>query len=316
MRNRPRIINHMGPEIGAALRAHSARPEVTDLASGDSPWDIVDGTDILVTHATPAWKNTPGDWVPPASLNWVQTFSVGIEIYPPQLLRGRIVTNGRGQASEPIADYVLAAILRRLRPLEDLAATSAADWQDPSLRALGEETIGLFGYGAIGQAVARRVRAFGMRVVAMRRTPWPDAPEDIRVVSTAEELFAGTDHLVLAAPLTAATRHVVNARLLTHARPGLHLVNISRGGLVDQAALVSALDAGHLSFATLDVTDPEPLPDTHPLYRHPKVLVTPHLSWVGGDAQTIFRDKLLRNLTLWQDGDKDMVDQVDLAQEY
>jgi hypothetical protein len=118
------------------------------------------------------------------------------------------------------------------------------------------------------------------------------------------ELAASCDHLVLAAPSTPQTRHLINAEVLAQARPGLHLINIGRGALVDQVALLEALDAGRLSRATLDVTDPEPLPAGHPLYRHPKVRVSPHTSAISPYIREALIAKVRLNLGRYLAGEE------------
>jgi phosphoglycerate dehydrogenase-like enzyme len=119
-------------------------------------------------------------------------------------------------------------------------------------------------------------------------------------VKTFEALIDGADHLVLAAPLTARTRHIVNAASLARAKPGLHIVNIARGELIDNAALREALDSGRVSAASLDVVSPEPLPAGHWLYDHSKVRLSPHISWswpLAPDTRgRIFADNLRRFL--------------------
>src|SRR5690606_11871055 len=144
------------------------------------------------------------------------------------------------------------------------------------------QTLGIAGYGAIGREVAKRAQALGMDVLALRRGGAAVAPDTgVRAVASVEDLLGASDHVVLALPITPQTRHCINARSLAHAKPGLHLVNIARGALVDQPALLQALDSGRLSGATLDVTDPEPLPEGHALYHHPRVHLTPHVSWAA-----------------------------------
>lgn len=117
-----------------------------------------------------------------------------------------------------------------------------------------------------------------MKVVVNRRGYWDSAPEGVTPSPSPEAMFAQADHVVVAAPLTDQTQRLIGSKLLSHAKTGLHLINISRGGLVDQDALLAPLDAGVISAATLDVTTPEPLPDGHRLYSHPNVLVSPHIS--------------------------------------
>jgi phosphoglycerate dehydrogenase-like enzyme len=118
-----------------------------------------------------------------------------------------------------------------------------------------------------------------MDVVAYRRRAAAAPLEGVEVLTSLPELLARSDHVVVAAPATPATFHLIDADALAAVKPGAHLVNIARGTLVDQDALVAALDRGQLSGASLDTVDPEPLPEGHPLYAHPKVRVSPHISW-------------------------------------
>jgi len=156
----------------------------------------------------------------------------------------------------------------------------------------------LVGLGGIGLATAERALPFGMKVRALLRRPEPSPLEGVEMVGSLDELLPEADHLVLAAPATPRTRHLINAETLALVKPGVHLVNIARGALVDQDALRVALDDGRVAMATLDTVDPEPLPEGHWLYSHPKVRLSAHVSWASpaGMARTleIFVDNLRR----------------------
>src|SRR5262249_8312038 len=157
-------------------------------------------------------------------------------------------------------------------------------------------TLALVGLGGIGTAIARRALAFDMHVRALRRTDAPSPIEGVEVVRDIDSLVAGADHLVLAAPATARTRHLVDAGLLSRVKPGLHLVNIARGTLVDQDALSVALDDGRVAMASLDTVDPEPLPAGHWLYTHPKVRLFAHISWYTEFLQSAAIEIFVDNL--------------------
>ncbi len=141
----------------------------------------------------------------------------------------------------------------------------------------------------------RRALAFGMRVSFVRRT---DAPPPLAAMERCglTEVLAAADHLVVAAPSTAATRHLLGAEALAGVKPGVHVVNVSRGSLIDQAALLEALDDGRVARVTLDVTEPEPLPSGHPLYGHPRVRLSPHVSWSAPGALSRLVDRFVDNL--------------------
>jgi len=133
--------------------------------------------------------------------------------------------------------------------------------------------------GAIATAVARRALAFDMEVLAHRRTEAPAPVEGIELVDHLTSLLARSDHVVVAAPATSQTRHLLDEDAFGAIRPGAHLINIARGELIDQEALRTALDGGRVSMATLDTVEPEPLPAGHWLYDHPRVRLSPHISW-------------------------------------
>jgi phosphoglycerate dehydrogenase-like enzyme len=153
-----------------------------------------------------------------------------------------------------------------------------AHWNIARLGTLSHRTLGLVGMGAIGSEVARRALAFDMTVNAVRRRP-QSAPDGVTMVDDLETLLGTADHVVVAAPSTPETYHLIGERAFAAMKPGVHLVNISRGALVDQDALRKALDDDIVAMASLDVVDPEPLPEGHWLFEHPKTRVSAHVSW-------------------------------------
>jgi phosphoglycerate dehydrogenase-like enzyme len=243
----------------------------------------------------------PQGW--PYKLRWIQSISTGVDEFPPWIHDVEIVTCGRGSNSAPIAEYVLASLLAVEKHLDDVWIKDAAAWQRRELGTLDGKTLGLLGYGSIGQAVAARAAPFGMRILATRRSaadaPGPDA-SGVNFVSL-DTLLAESDHLVIALPLTNATSGLIGKAALARVKPGVHLVNISRGRILDHVALLEALERKQVGFATLDVTEPEPLPAGHPLYTHPKVHISPHLSWSNGKrgqaVAELFRENLRRFLS-------------------
>ena len=275
------VVNQIGPAIGATFEAHPARPTVIADLSPAEPWRVPPEADVLLTRPHPSWRQAPKEPPPgwPHGLKWVQVTSAGVDIYPDWLKREVVMTTGRGVAAEPIAEYVLAVMLAREKRLDEISIHTPAPPYSADLGGLCGKTLGLFGYGAIGKEIARKASVFDMKVLAVRRSPWVEPDPLVTPADSPEDLFAQSDHLVVALATTPQTRQIVNADLLAHAKPGLHLVNIARGSLVDQDALVAALDSGRLGAASLDVTDPEPLPAGHRLLTHPRVRVTPHVSW-------------------------------------
>jgi phosphoglycerate dehydrogenase-like enzyme len=185
----------------------------------------------------------------------------------------------------------------------------------PSLDSVAGSTLALVGLGGIGSAVARRARAFDMRVRALRRTDAPSPVDGVEIVHDIGELVSDADHLVLAAPATARTRHLIDAEVLAQVKPGLHLVNIARGALVDQDALRVALEDDRVAMATLDTVDPEPLPEAHWLYSHPKVRLSAHISWYEPQLQKAALEIFLENIGRFSRGEP-LREVVDPAEGY
>jgi len=264
-----------------------------------------------LTRSLPSWREAPAAapevWT--QRRRWVQTMSAGVDVFPRWLLEVSDLSCGKGIASVAIAEYVLASILAFEKRLHAVTVTGAAQWQVHSLGGLSGKTIGIVGYGTIGREVARRAVAFDMVVKAVRRSAWDGSDQFATPAENIEALIEMADHLVIAVPVTVETRQLIDARLLARARPGLHLINVSRGALVDQDALVSALHKGTLAGATLDVTNPEPLPDGHPLYSFANVRITPHVSWSDPSYDQKFTAKLMDNFDRYLSG-RPLVDLV------
>lgn len=233
-----------------------------------------------------------------AGVQWVQAMGTGIDGLAPEVLAAPVVTSSRGASAVAIAEYVVAVIGAFARGFPDNWIREPPEtWNFQRASPLAGATLGIFGFGGIGQRLARIALAMEMEVVAVRRHPGPSPVPGVAMAGSLAELLGVADHLVLAAPATEDTRHVVCAESLAKAKPGLHLVNIARGSLVDQEALRAALDEGTVARASLDVTDPEPLPAGHWLYEHPRVYLTPHSSWVGPSVERsieLFCDNLER----------------------
>lgn len=307
------VASQLEADFNAGLAALPFGPTVL-AAPADEPWEAAAQADVLVVRPSPEWRarrDTPAPAAWPGKLRWVCSASAGIDFYPPWLLDAPLVTCGRGTASDEIADYVIAAIYLRAKDLAGAAIRSAADWRFVPLGRVAGATVGIVGLGAIGQAVARRALALGARVVAVRRgSAGAHTPEGVELLDTVAAVVAQSDHIVISVPATAQTRHLFDRQLLAQVKPGAHLINVARGSIVDQQALIAALDAGRLAFATLDVTDPEPLPEGHPLYLHPQIRLTPHISSNYQAVRHRLLEKLSRDLTRFAQGEapSDIVD--------
>ena len=250
------------------------------------------------------------------SVRWVHVLATGVDGFPFDLLGGRTLTCSRGASAVAIAEFTLAAMLAFEKRLPEIWLDEPpAHWNLARLGGLAGRRLGLVGLGAIGTETARRALAFEMEVTAYRRTAAPSPLPGVRVSPSLAEVVAGADHVVVAAPATPRTRHLIGAAALAAVGPGAHLVNVSRGSLVDQEALRAALDDGRVARATLDVVEPEPLPEGHWLYRHPGVRLSAHVSWSAPDTLARTMDAFAANLERYRDG-QPLEGQVDVAAGY
>ena len=232
-------------------------------------------------------------------LAWVHSASAGVEraLTPAARERGIVITNARGVFSRPIAEYVMMMILAVRRKLPGLLELQRErTWQPLEGGELRDVTVGIVGLGSIGRAVGALATAFGCRVIATRRRPEATAQQDRDATAdepsfgeamldrvggpeTLPALLAESDFVVLAAPLTPDTEEMIDAATLALMKPGAWLINVARGRLIDERALIRALREGPLGGAVLDTFRDEPLAPTSPFYDLPNVIVTPHTSW-------------------------------------
>jgi phosphoglycerate dehydrogenase-like enzyme len=257
--------------------------------------------EVLLTHA----KGGPNlAQVVARGVRWVHAYGTGVDEFPFAALGERVLTCSRGASAIPIAEWVLAVMLAFEKKLPDSwIHEPPAHWSVAGLGGLRGRTLGLVGLGGIGEQVARRALPFGMRVLALRRSGAPSPVAGVEVVRELDALLAQADHLVLAAPSTRETHHLLDAAAFARVRPGLHLVNVSRGELVDQDALRAALDDGRVATASLDCVSPEPLPAGHWLYAHPRVRLSAHVSWSMPGAFDLLIDPFVENLRRWRAGE-------------
>ncbi len=228
------------------------------------------------------------------SLKWAHTASAGVtaSLSADFQATGAILTNSRGIQADPMADWTLAAIgfcLRGFHPAVKAQREHAwvkDEFTDGriAVREFSGARVGIIGLGGIGRAVAKRCHALGMEVRATRRRPGARRPAGVVWVGGPDaihDLAEQSDVLVITAPFTRETERLVDDSVL-HAMPeGGFLINVSRGALVDESALLRHLDRGRLAGCVLDVLAVEPLPTDHPFWDHPRVLITPHVSAVS-----------------------------------
>ena len=221
-------------------------------------------------------------------LKWIHTPSAGVDdaLYPALVESSIRMTCSRGISSAALADHALGMILAFSRGLAVAIRQQEKGWirerffeGDPLPAELDGRVLGILGFGSIGREVALRGRSFGMRVHALKRNRTGEEPLAERLFGPQEmeEFLASADFLVLALPLTRATADILDERAFAAMKSGAILVNIARGRLVREPALLHALESGRLAGAALDVFREEPLPEASPLYRLPNVVLTPHI---------------------------------------
>ena len=234
-------------------------------------------------------------------LRWLHSFSAGVDhpVFQRVIDQGARLTTSSGASAIPIAHTVMLYVLAMSRDLRRwMEAQRRHAWEPRDIVDLQGQVLGVIGLGPIGLEVARLGAAFGMRVIALRRTPRGDEPCETWPMSRFHDLLEIADHVVLALPLTDETRHLLDAAALARLKPTAVVVNVGRGPLIDEAALAEALAHRRIGGAALDVFAAEPLPPTSPLWDLPNVIVTPHSA---GDnpgnnerAVAIFIDNLAR----------------------
>jgi len=232
---------------------------------------------------------------------WLHMFSAGLDdpVFGMLAERGMTVTHSAGSSSVPIAHTVIMHVIALCREARAFAvAQSEHRWANSGTLDLEGRRMAVVGLGAIGAEVARLAAHFGIHVIGLRRTPTGDEPCETWTIGRLHELLPHVDDLVLTAPLTPDTRGIIGARELALLPKGAHIVNVGRGELVDEPALVTALQSGHLGGAALDVFVVEPLPAESALWDLPNVILTPHSAGTtplaAARAAEIFSDNLRR----------------------
>ncbi|MGC7248501.1 D-2-hydroxyacid dehydrogenase [Mycobacteroides abscessus subsp. massiliense] len=262
-------VQHSPDSVPERLAPVTAAAEVR-LVESDRLATALPGAEVLFVYdsRSSALRET---WSAADSLRWVQIASTGVDpvLFDEFVASDVVLTNSRGIFERPIAEYVLAQILAFAKDIRrSTRAQAALSWRHFESESIEGTPVGVLGTGPIGQAISTLLGAVGMRVTVLGRAESADLSSHV----------GEFEYLVLAAPLTPQTRGIVNARVLSAMRPTARLINVGRGELVGTWDLVSALNRGGIAGAALDVTDPEPLPVGHPLWRTPNTHITPHNS--------------------------------------
>jgi phosphoglycerate dehydrogenase-like enzyme len=270
---------------------------------------------ILAGH----WSNEL--WQAAPRLKWVQSWGAGIERFMTSefIASPVLLTNAAGVYAIPIADHVLALMLHFSRGLARLLHDQIARcWgEEAEPDELAGKTLGIVGLGGIGGEVARRAKAFGMRVIATRRRPELPAEfaDEVRGADGLPWLLAESDYVVLCTALTQSTRQLIGPAELRAMKPTAYLMNIGRGGLIDEPALIAALKDNRIAGAGLDVFATEPLPADSPFWYLPNVLITPHLAGSSPRSHERLMDLFCDNLRRYLAGEE-LLNVVDKREGY
>lgn len=281
-------LSRVSPSLAIAQRGARTADEIADIAG---EMEV-----MYAWQAIPLPENAP-------NLRWVQLHSAGVDSilqHPLYLQSDVIFTTASGIHAIPSAEYVIAQMLAFAHHLpkmfEDKTSSTWPEkrWERYVPSELYGATLGIVGYGNIGRHIARLAQAFGMNVLAVKRNarkltgeryiypeigdPEGELPERIYPPEALHSFLKECDYVVLTVPLTSRTRHLMDAAALSMMKPGAILINISRGDVVDEQALLAALTQGSISGAALDVFSEEPLPAESPFWQLPNVIISPHVS--------------------------------------
>lgn len=234
-------------------------------------------------------------------LRWIQVLGSGVDGVTnlPSLRREVIVTSGHGVQAAPVSEAALSLMFALSRELPRMVANQAARrWERWPSQLLEARTLGILGVGRIAEALARKARALGMRVIGVSSNVRELANFDrVHPTEALRDVVGEMDYLVVLTPHSAQTHHLVDARVLAAMRPTAFLVNVARGGVVNEADLVAALRAGQLRGAALDVFQEEPLPSSSELWSLPNVLISPHLGGLNSSYPQSILPLVIENLT-------------------
>jgi phosphoglycerate dehydrogenase-like enzyme len=308
--------------LADALRKRWPAMHVVHLPDYDRlPQELPD-TDIFVGYSLRAQQ-----LIDAKKLKWIHSTAAGVAqlMYPELRDSGILVTNPSGIFSGPMAEHTLGLIIALARNFPDCVRHQDQSrwaqqelWDQPQhLTELNGQLLLIVGYGSIGHELARRAKAFDIRVWGVSRSGKGDAAlaEKIVPITELHKVLPHADFVVVSAPETSETKHLIGAPELARIKPTARLINVARGSLLDQSALLTALQQKKIAGAALDVTDPEPLPSADPLWEAPNLLITPHTSAISDRLWPRQTALLLDLMERWFAG-RDLFNQVDLHRGY
>ncbi|HEV2195833.1 MAG TPA: D-2-hydroxyacid dehydrogenase [Candidatus Acidoferrum sp.] len=310
------------PVVAETLRKRWPEMKVVHLPDYDRLPEELPDTDIFVGYSLRAKQLKDA-----RKLKWIHSTAAGVAqlMYPELREAGILVTNPSGVFSVPMAEHTMGLLLALARNFPDsVRQQDKAIWSQQELwdkpRHLSEvngQVLLIVGYGSIGRELAKRAKAFDMRVWGVTRSGEGDGAYAERIFPAAKlhEALPEADYVVISAPETAATKHLIGAAELAKMKRGARLINVGRGSLLDEAALICALKNGALGGAAIDVAETEPLPTDSPLWKAPNLFITPHTSALSDRLWVRQAALLMELLERWFDG-REMFNQVDLTRGY
>jgi phosphoglycerate dehydrogenase-like enzyme len=276
-------------------------------------------TGVGEIEALLAFRPPRGIWAGATRLRLFQMMGAGVDalLPAPDLPASVRIANARGIHGPHMSEFALGMMLALAKRVpRALEQSRAHQWKQYQVDTVAGRTLGILGLGAIGVAVAEKAVALGMRVIGTQRDPKPTPPvAEIFGTDQTERVMRESDHLVVLLPLTPETRGSIGARELAWLRPSACLVNLARGGIVDENALTDALRAGRLAGAAIDVFAEEPLPETSPLWNAPNAILTPHVAGLGPGYMERLTEIFAENLDRLEQG-RPLRNEVDRARGY
>ncbi len=308
--------------MAEAIRKRWPEMRVLHLPNYDRLTEELPDTDIFVGYSLRAEQLKDAK-----KLKWIHSTAAGVAqlMYPELRDSGIMVTNPSGIFSVPMAEHTMGLLLALARNFpdsvrqQDRARWSQQEiWDMPQhLTELNGKVLLIVGYGSIGREVAKRAKAFDMRVWGVTRSGGGDRTNAEKIFPATKllDVLPDADYLLITAPETAETGHLIGAAQIARMKRGARLINVSRGSLLDEAALLRALESGALGGAALDVAHMEPLPAESPLWKAPNLFLTPHTSAVSDKLWERETALLVDLLERWFDG-RELFNLVDFARGY
>jgi len=305
------------PWFAERLRAEFPQLEVQQIERYQGMGDALAESEIAI-----AWSIRPEDFARARRLKWVHSTAAAVHqlMFPELVASNVMVTNSRNVHAPVVAEHAITLVLALAKRLPQcMAFQQQAKWaqaaiyfEKPTVRELSSSTAVVFGMGSIGREFTRRAKALGMHVIAVREHPerGPAGADEVVSPDQLTSILPRADFVVLAAPVTSRTKHVISSAALAAMRNDAYLVNVGRGPLIEDSALIAALESKTIAGAALDVFAEEPLPPDSPYWRLTNVLITPHTAAVTENLWERQYSLITENLRRYLNGSP-LLDPVD-----